>query len=178
MSRVGKRPIEIPDKVDITVDGQTVRVKGPQGELERTVSEVVDVRVDDGEVIVERRDDTRLSRSHQGLTRSLLENMVLGCATGFDRELEISGVGYRSELHGDYLRFDLGFSHPVLFELPQSVSATVNNQTEIKLTSPNKELLGQVAAKIRGLRPPEPYKGKGIRYKGEIIRRKVGKAGA
>ena len=178
MSRVGKRPIEIPDKVDVDIDGRTIRVKGPLGALERTISEVVDIRIADGEIVVERRDDSRMSRSHQGLTRSLLENMVLGCATGFSRELEISGVGYRSELHGNYLRFDLGFSHAILYELPESVSAKVDSQTAITLTSPNKELLGEVTAKLRGLRPPEPYKGKGIRYKGEIIRRKVGKAGA
>lgn len=178
MSRVGKRPIEIPDGVDVTIDGTTVRVKGPKGELEREVSEDVTLEITDGELVVQRPDESRHARSNQGLTRSLLANMVDGVAEGFTRELEIHGVGYRAEQHGNYVRFDLGFSHPVLFELPETVEIAIEKQTQLKLISPDKELLGQVAAKVRSLRPPEPYKGKGIRYKGERIIRKVGKAGA
>lgn len=178
MSRVGKRPIEIPDGVDVSIDGQTVTAKGPNGELSREVSDVVSIEITDGELIVSRPGESRQARSHQGLVRSLLANMVDGVSKGFTRELEIHGVGYRAEQHGQYIRFDLGFSHPVLFELPEQIEVAIERQTQLKLTSPNKELLGQVAAKIRGLRPPEPYKGKGIRYKDERIIRKVGKAGA
>lgn len=175
MSRVGKQPIEIPDGVTVSVDGQVVRVEGPLGALERTCSDVIGVELDDGELRVSRPDDTREARSHQGLVRSLLANMVQGCATGFTRELEISGVGYRAEQAGPFIRFDLGYSHPIFFELPELVTADVE-QTAIKLTSPDKELVGQVAAKIRSLRKPEPYKGKGIKYKEERIIRKEGKS--
>ncbi|MFP4597305.1 MAG: 50S ribosomal protein L6 [Persicimonas sp.] len=178
MSRVGKRPIEIPDGVEITIDGRTVHAKGPKGELEREIPETVSVELTDGELRVNRPSESRQSRSHQGLTRSLLGSIVEGVAQGFDRKLEIHGVGYRAEQHGNYVRFDLGFSHPVLLELPDQVEIAIEKQTQLTLTSPDKELLGQVAAKIRGLRPPEPYKGKGIRYQGERIVRKVGKAGA
>lgn len=177
MSRIGKQPVELPDDVEAKVDGSSLRVEGSVGELEKDLPDLVTVTVD-GEVIdVERPDDSRKARSHQGLARSLISNMVEGVSEGFTRELEINGVGYRAEEHGDYIRFDIGFSHPVLFELPEKVEATLESQTEIELTSPDKELLGQIAAKIRNLRPPEPYKGKGIKYKDESIRRKVGKAG-
>ncbi len=178
MSRVGKRPIEIPDGVEVSIDGNKVRAKGPKGELEREVSEVVSIELADGEVVVSRPGESRQARSHQGLVRSLVANMVDGVAQGFTRELEIHGVGYRAEQHGNYVRFDLGFSHPVLFEVPELIEVSIERQTRIKLVSPDKELLGQVAAKMRGLRPPEPYKGKGIRYANERIIRKVGKAGA
>jgi large subunit ribosomal protein L6 len=174
MSRVGKQPIEIPDGVSVSLDGQSASVKGPKGELERTWS-VVSVTIKDNEIIVERPDDSREARSHQGLVRSLLSNMVEGCATGFTRELEINGVGYRAERAGPFIRFDLGYSHPIFFELPDQVEADVE-QTAIKLISPDKELVGQVAAKIRSLRKPEPYKGKGIKYKEERIIRKEGKS--
>ncbi len=177
MSRIGKQPVEIPDEVDASVDGKTLTVEGPIGELVRTVPEEIGLSIDDGEIHVDRPDDTRDARSKQGLTRSLISNMVEGVAEGFSRQLEINGVGYRAEKHGDYVRFDLGFSHPILFELPAQVEIELESQTELELTSPDKELLGQVAAKIRNLRPPEPYKGKGIKYKDEQIRRKVGKAG-
>jgi large subunit ribosomal protein L6 len=178
MSRVGKRPIEIPDGVEFSFDGQTVTAKGPNGELSREISEVVSIEVKDGEIVVSRPSESRQARSHQGLVRSLIANLVDGVATGFSRELEIHGVGYRAEQHGQYIRFDLGFSHPVLFEMPEHIEVEIEKQTQLKVISPDKELLGQVAAKIRGLRPPEPYKGKGIRYEGERIIRKVGKAGA
>jgi large subunit ribosomal protein L6 len=178
MSRVGKRPIEIPDGVEFSIDGTTVTAKGPKGELSREISEVVSIEVKDGEIIVSRPSESRQSRSHQGLVRSLIANLVDGVAKSFERELEIHGVGYRAEQHGHYIRFDLGFSHPILFEMPEHITVEIERQTRLKVISPDKELLGEVAAKIRGLRPPEPYKGKGIRYKDERIIRKVGKAGA
>lgn len=177
MSRIGDQPVELPDDVDASVDGSTLTVSGPVGELGREIPEETELTFEDGTIIVERPDDSRDARSKQGLTRSLISNMVDGVANGFTKELEINGVGYRAEQHGEYLRFDLGFSHPILFELPEKIEATLESQTEIELESPDKELLGQVAAKIRNLRPPEPYKGKGIKYKDEQVRRKVGKAG-
>lgn len=177
MSRIGKQPIEVPEGVDVKLDGQTIDVKGPKGELTRTVSDVVTLRLEDGTLYVDRPDDSRPTRSHQGLVRSLVSNMVEGCANGFTRELEINGVGYRAELLGRFIRFDLGYSHPIFLELPDGVDADVE-QTNVKLHSASKELVGQVAAKIRALRKPEPYKGKGIKYKEERIVRKVGKAGA
>ena len=175
MSRVGKQPIAIPDGVDVKIDGASVHVKGPKGELERVVSDVVSIALKDGEIVVSRPDDTRQARSHQGLVRSLVANMVEGCANGFQRELEINGVGYRAEQKGRFIRLELGFSHPIFFELPELVDAQVE-QTAIKLVSPDKELVGTVAAKIRSLRKPEPYKGKGIKYKEERIIRKEGKS--
>jgi large subunit ribosomal protein L6 len=178
MSRVGKRPIEIPDGVEFNIDGTTVTAKGPRGELSREISEVVSIEITDGEIVVSRPSETRQARSHQGLVRSLVANLVNGVSTGFDRELEIHGVGYRAEEYGKYIRFDLGFSHPILLEKPEHIEVEIEKQTRLKLISPDKELLGEVCAKIRGLRPPEPYKGKGIRYKDERIIRKVGKAGA
>lgn len=178
MSRIGKRPIEIPSGVEIKIDGNRVNVKGPKGELTRQVSENVNIEVEGNEVLVTRPDESRAARSHQGLVRSLVANMVEGVSAGFVRELEIVGVGYRVDVHGNYLRFDLGFSHPILFELPEGIEVAVDRQTKIKLNGYDRELLGEVSAKIRGLRPPEPYKGKGIRYKDERIIRKVGKAGA
>lgn len=177
MSRIGKQPVELPGEVDASVSGQEVTVSGPEGELTEEVSDVVEVNVEEGELRVSRPNDSREARSHQGLVRSLLSNMVEGVAEGFSRELEINGVGYRAELHGDFVRFDIGYSHPVLFELPEQVEAELPSETELKLTSPDKDLLGQISAKIRDLRPPEPYNGKGIKYKDEQIRRKVGKAG-
>jgi large subunit ribosomal protein L6 len=176
MSRIGKQPIAIPDKVDVSIDGETITVKGPKGELTRELSSVVAVGIEGNEIIVKRSDDSRNARSHQGLVRSLVSNMVEGVTNGYTRVLEINGVGYRAELKGSFIRFDLGYSHPIMFELPDLVTADVK-QTEVSLTSPSKELVGQIAAKIRGLRKPEPYKGKGIKYKEEHIRRKVGKAG-
>src|SRR5690554_185470 len=178
MSRIGKRPIEIPSGVEIKIDGNRVNVKGPKGELTRQVSESVNIEVDGSEVLVTRPEESRVARSHQGLVRSLVANMVEGVSAGYVRELEIVGVGYRVDQHGRFLRFDLGFSHPILFELPEGVEVAIDRQTKIKLSGYNKELLGEVAAKIRKLHPPEPYKGKGIRYKDERIIRKVGKAGA
>ncbi|MFB6351108.1 MAG: 50S ribosomal protein L6, partial [Bradymonadaceae bacterium] len=159
MSRIGDQPVELPDGVDASVEGSALTISGPVGELQRQIPKEIGLTIDDGVITVERPDNTRDARSKQGLTRSLISNMVDGCADGFTKELEINGVGYRAEKHGEYLRFDLGFSHPILFELPEQIEVTLESQTEVELTSPDKELLGQVAAKIRNLRPPEPYKG-------------------
>lgn len=175
MSRVGKQPITIPAGIDVKLAGSVVTAKGPKGELVRTLSDVVSIEKTGDEIIVSRRDDSREARSHQGLVRSLIANMVEGVATGFTRDLEINGVGYRAEKKGRFIRFDLGYSHPILFELPDLVDANVQ-QTAIQLSSIDKEMVGQVAAKIRSLRKPEPYKGKGIKYKEERIIRKEGKS--
>lgn len=175
MSRVGKQPIAIPDGVEVSISGQDVKVKGPKGELRRTVSDVVTIAKKDGELQVTRPDDSREARSHQGLVRSLVANMVTGVHTGFTRDLEINGVGYRAEQKGNFIRFDLGYSHPIFFELPDVVDAKVET-TAIQLSSVDKEIVGQVAAAIRSLRKPEPYKGKGIKYKEERIIRKEGKS--
>lgn len=178
MSRIGKRPIEIPDDVDVEIDGNTISVDGPKGQLRRQFSEEVELAIEDDHVVVRRRDDSRTARSHHGLAGSLVANMLQGAAEGYRRTLEINGVGYRAEKRGQFIRFDLGYSHPIMFELPQAVRCEIDKQTEVKLESADNELLGQVAAKIRALRKPEPYKGKGIRYSDEHIRRKAGKAGA
>lgn len=176
MSRVGKQPIQIPAGVDVQISGTQVVVKGPKGELRRNVSGVVQTAIQDGEIIVSRHDDSRESRSHQGLVRSVVANMVEGVSKGFVRDLDIHGVGFRAEKKGArFIRLDLGYSHPIYFELPALVEANVQ-QTAIQLSSPDKELVGQVAAKIRSLRKPEPYKGKGIKYKEERIIRKEGKS--
>lgn len=175
MSRIGKQPITIPDGVQVKITGQKVDVKGPRGELTRMISDVVTIAQDDGELHVTRPNDSREARSHQGLVRSLVANMVNGVATGFTRDLEINGVGYRAEKRGNFIRFDLGYSHPIFFELPATVEANVQ-QTAIQLSGPDKEKVGQVAAAIRSLRKPEPYKGKGIKYKEERIIRKEGKS--
>ncbi len=179
MSRIGNRPIEIPDDVEVSVDGQTLRVSGPAGELERQFSDYVELNVSDEDVVVERIDDTREARGHHGLVRSLVSNMVRGAKEGYEKVLEINGVGYRAEERADnFIRFDLGYSHPIMFELPDEVDCEIERETTLKLTSADNELLGQVASKIRALRAPEPYKGKGIRYRDERIRRKAGKTGA
>lgn len=175
MSRVGKQPIAVPSGVTINTDGNSITVKGPKGELSKTFAGFVTIKLDGDTITVVRPDDSRQSRSHQGLVRSIVNNLVHGVSEGFVRELEINGVGYRAELKGKFIRFDLGYSHPIFLEVPKEVSADVK-QTAIKLSSPDCELLGQVAAKIRGLRKPEPYKGKGIKYKEERIIRKDGKA--
>lgn len=178
MSRIGKQPIEIPDKVEVALQGSLVSVKGPKGELSRDIGEVVQVSIEEKEILVTRKDDSRESRGAHGLVRSLIDNMVVGAAEGFKKTLIINGVGYRVEQRGEFLRFDLGYSHPIMFQLPEGMTATIERQTRLTLESADRELLGQVAAKIRDLRKPEPYKGKGIRYSDEEILRKAGKAGA
>jgi large subunit ribosomal protein L6 len=179
MSRIGRKPIPVPTGVKVNVDGATVRVEGPKGKLSQSVPRELSVRLDSGIVTVSRDSDHRNVRALHGLTRSLLANMVTGVTAGFERKLEIVGIGYRAQLQGKNLQLALGFSHPVIFPLPDGITAEVERQVSITLRGADKALLGQTAAQIRGLRKPDPYKGKGIRYSDEYVRRKVGKkAGA
>lgn len=176
MSRIGKMPIAIPSGVTVTVDGQTVTVKGGKGELTRTFNDMMAIKVDGDQIIVERPDDSREAKSFHGLTRTLISNMVEGVSNGFSKKLELVGVGYRAALKGSDLEIQLGYSHPVIVKAPENISFEVPSQTEIVVNGISKEQVGQVAANIRAWRKPEPYKGKGIRYEGEYVRRKLGKA--
>ena len=179
MSRVGRMPVKVPEKVKVSVDGSVVKVEGPKGKMSFSTNALVKVQVDKGEVKVTRPDDSRQARGLHGLTRTLVKNAVEGVVKGYERGLEISGVGFKAELKGKELHFALGFSHPVVFKLPEGVTAEVDaKQTKLMVRGVDKHLLGLTAAKIRALRPPEPYKGKGIKYAEEIIRRKEGKTGA
>ena len=179
MSRIGKSPITVPGGVDVTIDGPAVTVKGPKGTLSRSIPGIITVRKDDGVLVVERPDDERQSRSLHGLTRTLVNNMVVGVTDGFSKELEIIGVGYRAEAHSPtQLRLALGFSHPVLIDAPEGVTFEVPAPTRIIVRGIDKELVGQVAANIRRLRKPDPYKQKGVRYTGEVLKKKAGKTGA
>ena len=177
MSRIGKMPIAVPAGVEITIDGATVTVKGPKGQLTRTFADMLTISLNDGVLTVERPDDSREAKSLHGLTRTLLHNMVEGVSTGFSKKLQLVGVGYRAAKKGNDLEMQLGFSHPVLIECPENISFECPSQTEIIVSGISKEQVGQVAANIRKWRKPEPYKGKGIRYEGENVRRKAGKAG-
>jgi large subunit ribosomal protein L6 len=178
MSRIGKLPVAVPFGVDVKLAGTVVEVKGPKGELSQPIlANVVDVKLEDGKVIVERRGDAKSHRSAHGLTRTLIANMVEGVSKGFRKSLEIQGVGFRVAKAGEKLNLSLGFSHPVVFEPPAGIALSVEGQNKIHVEGIDKQKVGQVAAEIRGLRPPEPYKGKGIRYAGEIVRKKLGKAG-
>ncbi|MBE9008807.1 50S ribosomal protein L6 [Pseudanabaenaceae cyanobacterium LEGE 13415] len=177
MSRIGKRPITIPAKVTVTVNGQEVVVKGPKGELSRVLPSGVTVETQDSTVNVNRVNDSRMARERHGLCRTLVANMVEGVSNGFSRRLEIQGVGYRAAVQGKNLNLSMGYSHPVLIEPPDGVQFQVENNTNVIVTGIDKEIVGNTAAKIRSVRPPEPYKGKGIRYQGEVVRRKVGKTG-
>ncbi|MCM2265115.1 MAG: 50S ribosomal protein L6 [Desulfuromonadales bacterium] len=177
MSRIGKKPIIIPAGVKVALNGQTVKVEGPKGRLERVLHDQVDVKLEADQITVNPR-NPKDGSSLQGLTRTLVANMVDGVTKGFSRGLEINGVGYRAELKGTTLNLALGYSHPVEYPLPAGVSAEVEKQTKITVTGIDKELVGATAAKIRSFRPPEPYKGKGIKYADERILRKAGKAGA
>lgn len=178
MSRIGKKPITVPSGVDLAIDGQHVTVKGPKGSLDLTVSAPITVSKDeDGLVSVVRPDDTRSSRSLHGLTRTLISNMIEGVSQGFSKNLEIHGTGYRVMAKGSNLEFALGYSHPIVVEPPQGISFAVEGQNKVTVTGVDKQLVGQVAANIRNLRRPDPYKAKGVRYANEHIRRKVGKAG-
>ena len=178
MSRIGRLPISVPNGVDLTIDGQTVTVKGPKGTLSETIAEPISVvRDDDGVIKVERPDDERLSRSLHGLSRTLIANMVTGVTEGYSKTLEIVGVGYRVQPQGKNLEFALGYSHPVLFEAPEGIEFAVESPTRFHVKGINKQQVGEVCAKIRKLRKQDPYKGKGIRYQDEVIRRKAGKAG-
>jgi large subunit ribosomal protein L6 len=177
MSRIGNSPIPVPTGVDVTVDGPTVSVKGPKGALSRWVDERIAVSVDDGVVTLSRDSDERDIRSLHGLYRALLANMVTGVSDGYRKELQAVGVGYRANLQGRRLELQVGFSHPVVIEAPDGIDFEVPEPTRIVVSGIDKELVGQTAADIRRVRPPEPYKGKGIRYLDEQVRRKAGKAG-
>jgi large subunit ribosomal protein L6 len=179
MSRVGKLPVKIPEKVKVSVTDHVVKVEGPKGKMSFAFNPRVAVAVDKGEVKVTRPDESRESKGLHGLTRTLVKNAVEGVVKGYDRTLEISGVGFKAEVKGKDIHFALGFSHPVVFKLPEGITAEVDaKQTKVTVRGVDKHLLGLTAAKIRALRPPEPYKGKGIKYAEEIIRRKEGKTGA
>ena len=176
MSRIGKMPVAIPSGVEVTIDGHTVTVKGGKGELTRTFQDIISIKVEDGNVIVERPNDSREAKSLHGLTRTLIHNMIVGVSEGYSKKLELVGVGYRAALKGSDLELQLGYSHPVIVAAPENISFEVPSQTEIIVKGISKEQVGQVAANIRAWRKPEPYKGKGIRYEGEYVRRKLGKA--
>ncbi len=175
MSRIGKAPITVPAGVQVTLDGQTVTVKGPKGQLAWTVADEVLIKQEDGALTLALREDTQRARAMWGLSRSLVNNMVEGVTTGFERTLELVGVGYRAAMKGNNLSLQLGFSHDVDIVPPQGVSFVVPKQTEIKISGIDKQAVGEMAATIRKIRPPEPYKGKGVRYAGEKVRRKEGK---
>ena len=178
MSRIGQAPITIPSGVDVTIEGRVVKVKGPKGELTRTVPSTISVQQVDGQLLVARPDDERDNRALHGLTRSLVNNTVVGVTDGFRKQLEIVGVGYRAEAQGaESIRLALGFSHPVIVKAPEGVTFEVPVPTQIVVAGIDKEVVGQVAADIRSIRKPEPYKGKGVRYAGERVLRKAGKAG-
>jgi large subunit ribosomal protein L6 len=178
MSRIGKLPITVPSGVDVAIDGRTVTVKGPKGTLSHTVIEPITVERDDsGTLNVKRPDDERRSKAMHGLSRTLVNNLVVGVTAGYEKKLEIYGVGYRVALRGTTLEFALGFSHPVVIPAPEGVTFAVESPTRFSVSGIDKQLVGETAANIRKLRKPDPYKGKGVRYAGEVIRRKVGKTG-
>ena len=179
MSRIGRLPITVPSGVEVTLDGRQVTVKGPKGELEHQVAAPITVQKNEsGELVVERPDDERLNRSLHGLTRTLVNNMVTGVTQGYEKKLEIQGVGYRVIAKGPtQLEFALGFSHPVIVDAPAGITFKVENPTHFSVQGIDKQMVGEVAANIRKIRKPEPYKGKGVRYEGEHVRRKAGKAG-
>ena len=177
MSRIGKQPIPVPSGVDVNIDGSHVTVKGPKGSLELTVVEPISVSKDDGVLSVTRPDDERESRARHGLTRSLVNNMVVGVTEGYAKTLEIVGVGYRVQAKGRDLEFALGYSHPVPVVAPEGITFVVESPIKFRVEGIDKQKVGEVAANIRKLRKPDPYKGKGVRYQGEVIRRKAGKAG-
>jgi len=179
MSRIGKLPVKIPEKVKVAVAGSILKIEGPKGKMSFPFNSIMKIEVGAGEVKVLRPDDSRLARGLHGLTRTLVRNALDGVSKGYERVLEISGVGFKAEVKGKEIHFALGFSHPVVFKLPEGITAEVDaKQTRITVRGVDKHLLGLTAAKIRGLREPEPYKGKGIKYANEIVRRKEGKTGA
>jgi large subunit ribosomal protein L6 len=178
MSRIGKLPVTVPSGVDVTIDGRTVTVKGPKGTLTHTVVEPITVERDDaGAILVKRPDDERRSKAMHGLSRTLVNNLLVGVTAGYEKKLEIVGVGYRVVLKGSNLEFALGFSHPVVVEPPPGITFAVETPTRFSVSGIDKQLVGETAANIRKIRKPEPYKGKGVRYAGENVRRKVGKTG-
>lgn len=177
MSRIGKRSISIPNKVTVTIEGQRVAVKGPKGELSRVLPDRVIVEQEDGTVNVKRQDESRPARERHGLCRTLVANMIEGVSAGFQKRLEIQGVGYRAQVQGRNLILNVGYSKPVEIQPPDGIQLAVENNTNVIVSGIDKEIVGDIAARIRAVRPPEVYKGKGIRYAGEAVRRKVGKAG-
>jgi len=177
MSRIGRLPITVPAGVTVTVDGQAVNVKGPKGELSLTVKAPIEVALEDGTLTVTRPDDERASRSLHGLTRTLISNQIVGVTEGYSKGLEIVGTGYRVQAKGNSLEFALGYSHPITFDPPAGISFEVEGNTKVTVRGIDKQAVGEVAANIRKLRKPEPYKGKGVRYAGEVVRRKAGKSG-
>ena len=177
MSRIGKQPIPIPDKVEVLVNGTDVTVKGPRGEVTGHVPAAVSIAIEDGEVRVTRPSDSGTDRAMHGLARTLVANMVIGVTEGFEKKLEIQGVGYRAEAAGQILKLALGFSHPVNYKVPEGVQVVTPTPTAVEIRGVDKQKVGQVAAEIRAYRPAEPYKGKGVRYEGEVVRRKAGKTG-
>jgi large subunit ribosomal protein L6 len=178
MSRIGRMPVELPKEVKISCDLLGVEVTGPKGHLLHHLPQEISVAVDGGKVFIQRADDHRTSKALQGLTRSLIANMITGVTRGFEKRLEIIGVGFRADLQDKALKLSLGFSHPILYSIPQGIQMAVDKQTQITIKGIDKQQVGTVAAKLRSMKPPEPYKGKGIRYVGERIRKKVGKTKA
>ena len=177
MSRIGKQPIVIPEAVEVDIDGHEVHVKGPRGEVSGSIPDRISIEQRDGEVVVERQSDSTRDRALHGLARSLVANMVEGVTEGYVKRLEIVGVGYRAEASGDRLSLALGFSHPIEYDIPEGIEVTTPQATQVEVSGADKQKVGQVAAEIRAFRPAEPYKGKGIKYEGEHIRRKAGKTG-
>jgi large subunit ribosomal protein L6 len=177
MSRIGKMPISIPAGVEVKIDGNDVSVKGPKGQLALTVANPITVALEDGKVIVTRPDDERISRSLHGLTRTLISNQIIGVTEGYTKGLEIVGTGYRVTAKGSDLEFALGYSHPILVKAPAGITFTIDGNTKVTVSGIDKQAVGEVAANLRKLRKPEPYKGKGVRYAGEVVRRKAGKSG-
>lgn len=178
MSRIGKQPIGIPSGVTVNVANGEVQVKGPKGQLTGAIPAGITGKVEDDQLVFERSNDTKPTRANHGLARALANNMVVGCTDGFTKRLEIEGVGYRADVKGKVLNLLLGFSHPVAMPIPEGLKVAVDGNTKVSIEGADKQVVGQFAADVRALRPPEPYKGKGVRYDDEHIRRKVGKAGA
>ncbi len=177
MSRIGKLPIKIPEKVEIQIEDQLIKVSGPYGKLSRKISELILISFEENQVLVKTKNDSRKAKELYGLSRTLINNMVVGVSTKFERRLEIKGVGYRSQVKSNTLVLNLGYSHPVIIPIPSEIEIIVEGNVNILIKGIDKEVVGQLAATIRSKRPPEPYKGKGILYKGELIKRKVGKSG-
>lgn len=177
MSRIGKLPVHIPDGVEVKVENNLVSAKGPMGSESVQIREEIEVKIDGKEIVLTRKNDDRKSRSLHGLSRTLVQNVVTGVKEGFTKKLEIQGVGYRAQMQGNAINLQLGYSHPVIVEPPEGIKIAVEANTKITVTGSNKQMVGDVAAQIRSKRPPEVYKGKGVRYEGEYVRRKAGKAG-
>jgi large subunit ribosomal protein L6 len=177
MSRIGRKPIPVPAGVEITIDGQIIKIKGPKGELQHTLSEPIVAEREEGQLVVVRPNDERKAKELHGLSRTLVANMIVGVTEGYKKSLEINGTGYRVAAKGSDLEFALGFSHPVIVNPPAGITFSVERPTLFHVSGIDKQLVGEVAANIRKIRPPEPYKGNGVKYQGEVIRRKAGKAG-